>query len=229
MRALRPSDHAIAAACALVLWLLVRTALRAEVGVSVAATALGHLGACALRRAAGERRADPTIPLYAWLLGLVLVRALEDRWGAGADGWGPLVATCACVAAGAAWPARPRIAAGIFLTTVASTLALGNAAWAASAALLIALARGSAIASRRSSVAWWTLTLLAAGWACRGATIGPFAWMIGAGCESALVHAERDRQGAGRAMDLVEVFALASVGAWTLWTRAWERSALLFL
>jgi hypothetical protein len=229
MSALRPSDHAVAASSALVLWLLARTALRADVVPAVAASAIGYLASCVLRRAAGPGRADPTVPLYAWLLAHLLLRALEDRWGAGGrETLSALACTAICVSAGGALPARPALSAALFSLAITAAVLSGSTAWVASTALLILLARASAVVSRRSATSWWALSLIAAGWASRGATIGPLAWMIGAGRAASQVRGADDERQADRE-ERADLAAIASVAIWVATSRAWERCALLFL
>jgi hypothetical protein len=230
MGAVRTSDLAVASAAGAALWLLVRTALRAPVIPSVLAVGAGYFVALALR--SKREREALTIPMYAFAVALCLVRALEFCWDLSRARALAAGAACALIAAGG-WIAarRPGLGAITAVAGVALGMALGEASSGWSMLFCVWLARVVGRAWDASDArAWarrarWMSALIAAGWAMRGATIGPLALMVAAGREASGLWTSEQRDAGAR--EDVLVFALATAGV--AWTRAWEQCPLVFV
>jgi hypothetical protein len=234
MGQLRASDHAVAAVCALALWLLVRTALRVEAAPSALLVSAGYGAALVLRRRAGAARPDPRVALYGYLLALVATRVVERCWELPRREALTVMACCSIVLVGGAlWPTRAEVAWAFFAFASVLGVAFSSGAWVASALCLRALARVSAAVFESSEpAAWlriarWIVAVGAAAWAVRGATVGPFALMVGAGGAAAYVRADGRASSARQRGGDWATLGLAA--GWIVLARAWEQSALLFL
>jgi hypothetical protein len=230
MGAVRTSDLAVASAAGAALWLLVRTALRGPVIASVIAVGVGWFAALVLR--SKREREAVTIPMYAFAVALCLARALEFCWDLVRARALAAGAVCALIAAGG-WIAarRPRLGATVAIAGLALGVATreASAAWSMLFCVWLARVVGRAWAASEAR-AWarkalWASALIAAVWAMRGATIGPFALMVGAGREASGLWTSEARDEGAR--EDVLVFALAIAGMTA--SRAWEQCPLLFV
>ncbi|MBL8681904.1 MAG: hypothetical protein JNK05_22240 [Myxococcales bacterium] len=232
MGKLRSSDLAVAAALSIVAWLIVRTALRVDVAPSVCVVSITYVLALAARSRVGDERREVDLPLFEFVLALIVVRALEatsfvDRRASAATACSVL-AVVGCSLVGARRGSTP-----LFVTLSTAIVALaaivGAASDACTALWFVALARVVAVGAQRVSptrLASFTAAVAigAALWATRGATIGPIALLVGAsGARGGLKLDERPRIAIADGV-LFVALALTLVVA-----RAWERSTLVFL
>ncbi|MFO0558981.1 MAG: hypothetical protein U0269_13260 [Polyangiales bacterium] len=221
----------MSSAAAIVAWLLVRTALRGSVTVSVACVTVVYFVAswARVKRATSEVR----LPLMAFFAGLCVTRALEFAWDL-PRGRAITAALACAVIGGGAWLAsrREREGTALAIGGWALGVAMGELRTATSMLFVLWLARAFArVWSWSERAEWarsarWIAALIALAWAWRGATIGPAALMIGASGIAGGVLATAHREARGEAAD-VAVFSLAAIAL--VFVRAWEVCPLVFV
>jgi hypothetical protein len=231
MGVVRSSDLAVSSAAAIVTWLLVRTALRGSVALSVACVTTVYFVALWARVKRATRAVR--LPLMAFFSGLCVVRAFEFAWDLPGERVLIIALSCAVMGAGArlaASRARLRVGVAVGASGWAIGCVMGELRAATSMLFVLWLARAFArVWTQSERLAWarrgrWIAAAVAVVWAWRGATIGPAALMIGASAEAGGV-VERDEL-QGEWLDSV-VFVAAALGL--VLTRAWESCPLVFV
>lgn len=231
MGVVRSSDLAVSSAAAIAAWLLIRTALRGSVKLSVACVTVVYLVALCVRVKRATREVQ--LPLTAFFIGLCVTRAFELAWDVPRERAVIIALSCTVMGVGAklaATHAHLRSATAVAVGGWALGSVMGELRAATSMLFVLWLPRIVACVWTWSDrFVWsqrgrWIAAAIAIVSAWHGATIVPAALMIGASSDAAGVIA-RDRS-LHAPLDAL-VFIAAAVGL--VLTRAWEAYPLIFV